>query len=67
VRERRKTRQRAENEIAEVIGWDRVTEMPRDEIEDLCTRWPNVDQVELLKLKQRYEPAAIAHQRTSRR
>jgi Helix-turn-helix domain len=62
----RASRQKAENEIAEVIGWHCTTEIPREEFEDLCRRWPDVDAAELFELKQKYEPPAIVGGRRAR-
>jgi hypothetical protein len=49
-----KARQRAENEIAKIIGWPCLLEAPLTEAEDLCRRWPNIDRVELLEFKRKH-------------
>jgi hypothetical protein len=64
--ENRKDRQKAEDDIANLIGWPCLQEIPLKLVEDLCTRWLNgdVDQAELFELKQKYEPpAAVGGQR----
>jgi hypothetical protein len=53
-----RNRQKAENEIAKIIGWDCLQAAPQAETEDLCNRWPNVDAEELLEFKRKYEGAA---------
>jgi ribosomal protein S25 len=62
----RASRQKAENEIADMIGWHCTTEIPREEFEDLCRRWPDVDAAELFELKQKYEPPAAVGGRRAR-
>jgi biotin operon repressor len=57
-RNKRKDRQKAENEIADILGWECLAEVPADEVEDLCRCWPNVDQAKLFELKQQYGPPA---------
>jgi ribosomal protein S25 len=59
-REKLKARQKAENEIADLIGWPCLQEIPPELVEDLCSRWlsGDVDQAELFELKQKYEPPA---------
>jgi hypothetical protein len=47
-------RQKAENEIAKVVGWDCLTTAPPEEVENLCKRWP-VGEAELLEFKRKYE------------
>ena len=51
-----KVRQKAENEIAEIIGWPCLLRAPTTEAEDLCRRWPHVDSVELLEFKRKHDP-----------
>src|SRR5262249_1659109 len=46
--------QKAENEIAEALGWECFTAIPTAEAEDLRKRWPNVGETELLELKRKY-------------
>jgi Helix-turn-helix domain len=65
-RNKHKARQKAENEIADLIGWHCTTEIPREEFEDLCRRWPDVDAAELFELKQKYEPPAVVGGRRAR-
>jgi hypothetical protein len=65
-REKLKARQRAENEIADLIGWPCLQEMPPELIEGLCSRWPNIDRAELFELKQKYEPPAAVGGRRAR-
>ncbi|HMF21295.1 MAG TPA: hypothetical protein VKG24_04135 [Pseudolabrys sp.] len=63
-REKLQARQQAENQIADLIGWSCVQEMPPELVEGLCGRWPNIDRAELFELKQKYEPpAAVGGQR----
>jgi hypothetical protein len=59
-RQRPKTRQRAENEIADLIGWSCLQEIPPELVEDLCGRWlsGDVDKAELYQIKQKYDPRA---------
>jgi len=59
-REKLKARQKAENEIANVIGWSCLQEIPAELVEDLCSRWlnGNLDKTELFELKQKYDPRA---------
>jgi len=49
--------QKAENEIAEALGWECFTAIPTAEAEDLRKRWPNVGETELLELKRKYPTA----------
>jgi hypothetical protein len=65
-RKKRKARQKTECEIAEVIGWECVTEIPQEEFEDLCRRWPDVDAAELFEVKEKYEPPAAVEGRRAR-
>jgi hypothetical protein len=67
-REKLKARQKAENEIAEVIDWSCLQEMPPELVEDLCRRWlsGDVDKAELFELKQKYEPPAAVGGRRNR-
>jgi DNA-binding transcriptional ArsR family regulator len=51
-----KVRQKAENEIAEIIGWPCLLGAPTTEAEDLCRRWPHVDSFELLEFKRKHDP-----------
>jgi hypothetical protein len=63
-REKLQARQQAENQIADLIGWSCVQEMPPELVEGLCSRWPNIDRAELFELKQKYlPPAAVGGQR----
>jgi len=55
-RNKRKARQKAENEIADVVGRECLAEAPVDEVEDLCRRWPDVNAAELFEFKQKYGP-----------
>lgn len=66
--ENRGDRQKAENDIANLIGWPCLQEIPLKLVEDLCRRWLNgdVDQAELFELKQKYEPPAAAGGRRAR-
>jgi biotin operon repressor len=59
-REKLKARQKAENEIADLIGWACLQEIPSELVEDLCSRWlsGDVDQAELFDLKQKYDQRA---------
>jgi Helix-turn-helix domain len=59
-REKLMARQKAENEIADLIGWACLQEIPPELVEDLCSRWSSgdVDQAELFELKQKYGPRA---------
>jgi biotin operon repressor len=67
-REKLKARQRAENEIADLIGRSCLQEMPLELAEDLCRRWlsGDVDKAELFELKQKYEPPAAVGGRRAR-
>jgi biotin operon repressor len=65
-RNKHKARQKAENEIADLIGWHCTTEIPREEFEDLCRRWPDVEAAELFELKEKYKPPAAVGGRRAR-
>jgi hypothetical protein len=68
LREKLKARQKAENEIADLIGWSCLQEIPPELVEDLCRRWlsGDVDKAELFELKQKYEPPAAVGGRRAR-
>jgi hypothetical protein len=53
-RDKRNARQKAENEIADLIGRECLAEAPVDEVEALCRRWPDVDRAELFEFKRKY-------------
>jgi hypothetical protein len=40
--------------------------MPPELVEDLYSRWPNIDRAELFELKQKYEPPAVVGGRRAR-
>jgi Helix-turn-helix domain len=53
-RERQARRQQAENAIAEIVGRDCLAEAPVEEVEALCFRWPDIEEVELTEFKLKY-------------
>jgi DNA-binding transcriptional ArsR family regulator len=48
--------QKADNEIAEALGFRCLMAVPIAEAKDLRKRWPNVEETELLELKRKYAP-----------